>query len=112
MERRTVINGKVEHARKVERVLQWLGWGVACLGIAAIVVFSVFWAAGDLDVEQALSLLIGTALASILSGSTVYGAGVNVGLGAERLNLAVRDADQPQAGEASQATGGEATGRR
>jgi hypothetical protein len=36
-------------------------------------------------------------LASILSGATVYGSGVNVGLGAERLNLAVK-ADQSQAG--------------
>ena len=101
MERRTVIIGKIEHAWKVERILQWLGWGVGCLGLAGIVVFSVFWAVGDLGDEQALSLLIGTALASILSGATVYGAGVNVGLGAERLNLAVRDPDQPQAGEAS-----------
>ncbi len=106
MERRTVTNGKIEHARKVERILQWLGWGVACLGIAGIVVFSAFWAAGDLDDEQALSLLIGTALASILSGATVYGSGVNVGLGAERLNLAVRDANQPQADDAGGAAGG------
>jgi hypothetical protein len=105
MERRTVINGKIEHAWKVERILQWLGWGVGCLGVAGIVVFSVFWAAGDLDDEQALSLLIGTALASILSGATVYGSGVNVGLGAERLNLALGDADQPQPGDASQADG-------
>jgi hypothetical protein len=43
-------------------------------------VFSVFWAMGDLDDEQALSLLIGTALAAILSGATAYGSGVNVGL--------------------------------
>jgi hypothetical protein len=64
--------------------------------IAGIAVFSVFWAMGDLDDEQALSLLIGTALASILSGATVYGSGVNVGLGAERLNLAVK-AEQSQA---------------
>jgi flagellar motor component MotA len=96
MERRAVITGKIEHARKVERTLQWVGWGVVCLGIAGIAVFSVFWAMGDLDDEQALSLLIGTALAAILSGATIYGSGVNVGLGAERLNLAVK-ADHSQA---------------
>jgi flagellar motor component MotA len=94
MEHQAVIMGKIEHARKVERVLQWLGWSVACLGIAGIAVFSVFWALGDLSAEQALSLLIGTALASILSGATAYGSGVNVGLGAERLDLATRAADQ------------------
>jgi flagellar motor component MotA len=94
MEDRAVIAGKVRQARKVERALQWLGWSVACLGITGMVVFSVFWALGDLNDEQALSLLIGTALASILSGATVYGSGINVGLGAERLDLAVRVADQ------------------
>ena len=105
MERRTVIKGKIEHAWKVERILQWLGWGVGCLGVAGIVVFSVFWALGDLSDEQALSLLIGTALASILSGATVYGSGVSVGLGAERLNLEIVDAGQPQPGDASRAGG-------
>ena len=39
MERRTVIHGKVEHAWKVEQLLQWLGWAVGCLGVAAIAVF-------------------------------------------------------------------------
>jgi len=97
MEPRGIITGKIEHARKVERILQWLGWSVACLGITGIAVFSVFWALGDLSDEQALSLLIGTALASLLSGATVYGSGVNVGLGAERLDLAARAADQSQA---------------
>jgi len=106
MERRTVISGKVEHAWKVERFLQWLGWGVGCLGVAAIVVLSVFWALGGLSDEQALSLLIGTALASILSGATVYAAGVNVGLGAERLNLAAAEADQPQPGDTAARTTG------
>jgi predicted anti-sigma-YlaC factor YlaD len=94
MNDQAVIAAKVEHARNVERALQWLGWLVACLGIAGIAVFSVYWALGDLNDEQAVSLLIGTALASILSGATVYGAGVNVGLGAERLDLAARPADQ------------------
>ena len=106
MERRTVIHGKVEHAWKVEQLLQWLGWAVGCLGVAAIAVFSVFWALGDLSDEQALSLLIGTALASILSGATVYAAGVNVGLGAERLSLAAAEADQPQPGDTAARTTG------
>jgi len=35
-----------------------------------------------------VSLILGTALATVLSGATAYGSGVNVGLGAERLELA------------------------
>ncbi len=92
MEHQAVITDQIEHARKVGRVLQWLGWAVACLGVAGLAVFSVFWALGDLSAEQAASLLIGTALASVLSGAAAYGSGVNVGLGAERLDLAVRAA--------------------
>ena len=55
----------------------------------AVVVFAVLWALGDLDAEQALSLIFGAAFAAVLSGATAYGSGVNVGLGAERLELAV-----------------------
>lgn len=83
------ILAKVRHARKVETALQWMGWSVAVLGVAAVVVFAVLWALGDLDAEQALSLIFGAAFAAVLSGATAYGSGVNVGLGAERLELAV-----------------------
>ncbi|HEY5359730.1 MAG TPA: hypothetical protein VIJ82_18950 [Streptosporangiaceae bacterium] len=85
------IAAKVEHAREVEQVLQWLGWSVAVLGLIGVAAFSVLWAAGGLSTEQGVSLILGTALAVILSGATAYGAGVNVGLGAERLELAARD---------------------
>jgi hypothetical protein len=44
--------------------------------------------AGDLDAEQGVTLVLGTTLATVLSGVTAYGAGVNIGLGAERLRLA------------------------
>jgi hypothetical protein len=53
------------------------------------------WAIGDVDAEQALGLILGTALASILSGAAAYGSGVNLGLGAERLGLAAAAADHP-----------------
>jgi hypothetical protein len=85
------IAAKVEHARGVEEFLQRLGWSVAVLGVVGVAAFSVLWATGELDVEQAVSLILGTALAVILSGAAAYGSGVNVGLGAERLELAARD---------------------
>jgi hypothetical protein len=94
MERQARISAKVEHARQVEGILQWLGWSVALLGLVGIVVFAVLWVAGQLGAEQAIGLILGTALATIMSGATVYGSGVNVGLGAERLDLAVRSAGQ------------------
>jgi hypothetical protein len=94
-EHQAVITGKIEHARKVGHVLQWLGWSLICLGVVGIVAFSVLWAIGDVDTEQALGLILGTALASILSGAAAYGSGVNLGLGAERLDLAVAAADHP-----------------
>ncbi|MGO8727427.1 MAG: hypothetical protein ACLQK8_12065 [Streptosporangiaceae bacterium] len=88
MEGQARITAKVEHARAVEQVLQWLGWSVAALGVLGVVAFSVLWAVGELNLDQAVSLILGTALATVLSGATAYGSGVNVGLGAERLELA------------------------
>jgi predicted anti-sigma-YlaC factor YlaD len=84
------ISAKVEHARQVEKVLHWLGWLVVAVGAAGMAVYTVFWAAGDLSAEQGVSLVLGTMLATVLSGATAYGAGVNIGLGAERLHLAAR----------------------
>src|ERR1700683_3343044 len=90
------ITAMVERARKVEGILLWVGWSVAVLGLAGVAVFSVMWATGDLNAEQAVSLILGTCLASILSGATAYGSGVNLGLRAERLELAARDAAPPR----------------
>ena len=78
-------------------MLQRLGWSVGVLGLAGVAIFAVLWAIGDLDIEQAISLILGTCLATILSGATAYGSGVNVGLGAERLELAARSAVPPSA---------------
>jgi hypothetical protein len=92
MERQAKITAKVKHARAVEGFLQWLGWSVAALGVLGVAVFAVGWAVGDLHSEQAISLILGTCLATVLSGATAYGSGVNVGLGAERLEIAARGA--------------------
>jgi hypothetical protein len=87
MENPGLISAKVEHARQVETTLQWIGWLVAVVGVVGMAVFSAFWAVGDLSDEQGVSLVLGTTLATVLSGASAYGAGVNVGLGAERLRL-------------------------
>jgi hypothetical protein len=60
---------KIEHARQVERV-------------------------GRLSPGQTIAASLGTTLGSILSGATAYGSGVNVGLGAERLELAAARLEQ------------------
>jgi cation transporter-like permease len=89
------IAAKVERAREVEQVLQRLGWSVVVLGVIGVATFAVLWAVGQLSAEQGVSLILGTALAVILSGATAYAAGVNIGLGAERLELAARTAVDP-----------------
>jgi hypothetical protein len=90
------IAAKIERARQVERVLLWIGWLVAALGVAGMAAFTAFWVAGDLDAEQGVSLVLGTTLATVLAGVTAYGAGVNIGLGAARLQLAARAVDAGQ----------------
>jgi hypothetical protein len=91
MEPQARITAKVERARVVEEFLLRLGWSVGVLGVIGVVVYAVLWGLGDLSIEQAISLILGTCLATILSGATAYGSGINVGLGAERLEIAVRD---------------------
>jgi hypothetical protein len=86
------ISAKVEQARQVAKALRWLGWLVAVVGGAGMAVYTAFWVAGDLTAEQGVSLVLGTALATILSGATAYGAGVSIGLGAERLRIAASEA--------------------
>ena len=92
------LSDRIAHAHSVERVLLALGWTVAFLGLVGAVVFAAFWIAGDLSAEQAVSLILGTMLATILSGVSAYGAGVNVGLGADRLSVAI-EASAPGAAE-------------
>ena len=87
-----VIRKKVVAARGVERSLTFIGWIVLVIGVIGMAVTVVMWIAGQIDVDQAVALLLGTILGSILSGAAAYGSGVNVGLGAERLALALRAA--------------------
>jgi len=81
---------RLDHARRIERVLQQLGWFVAAIGVVGTGVFIGFWIADELSAEQAVSLVLGTMLATVLSGASAYGAGVNIGLGAARLELAAQ----------------------
>ena len=87
----------VERARRVGVFLQKLGWLVAALGVVGVVTYSALWATGEIDADQGVSLILGTALAVVLSGATSYGAGVNLELGAERLDLAAREPPDPAA---------------
>ena len=91
------IERRLEHARRIEVILQRLGWFVATIGVVGIGVFIGFWIADELSAEQAVSLVLGTMLATVLSGASAYGAGVNIGLGAARLELAAQSsvADVP-----------------
>lgn len=86
------IERRLEHARRIEVILQRLGWFVAMIGVVGIGVFIGFWIADELSAEQAVSLVLGTMLATVLSGASAYGAGVNIGLGAARLEIAARSA--------------------
>jgi len=96
MEPQARIAAKVEHAREVEGFLCRLGWSVGVFGLIGVAVFAVMWGFGYLNTEQTISLIVGTCLATILSGATAYGSGTNVGLGAERLEIAARGAPTEQ----------------
>jgi hypothetical protein len=96
---------KFDHAKRVERVLQWLGWTVAVLATRSPVGFVSLWMAGRLTGGQAVGASFATIVGSILSGASADGSGVSVGLGAERLEVAASlardlpDSHEPRAGE-------------
>ena len=95
IERQARTAAKAGHARLAERCLQWLGWPAAVPGVLGVIAQAVLWADGSLGMNQAVSLILGTALAAILSGATAYGADVRVGPGRERLELAALAARPP-----------------
>ena len=51
MEHQERISVKVEHALGVERVLRFIGWSVAGLGIIGVAGFVILWIIGELDVD-------------------------------------------------------------
>jgi uncharacterized membrane protein YkgB len=64
---------KIDHARQVERILQWLGWTVVVLAAMRLIGFVGLWMAGRLSGGQAFGASLGTILGSILLGSPPTG---------------------------------------
>jgi type IV secretory pathway VirB2 component (pilin) len=79
------LQGRVEHALKVERFLTWLGWLVAMVGVVAVVVTLTLAITGSMGWQRALISAFGILAATVLSGATAYGSGTNIGLSAARL---------------------------
>jgi hypothetical protein len=93
---RSEMHKRVEHAISTERFLLRLGWLVLALGITSLVVTGALLVHGDITMEQALAAVFGVVISGILSGAAAYGSGINIGLGASRLVLALEpeeDAD-------------------
>jgi hypothetical protein len=80
---------RVEHAVAIGTFMRRLGWIVLFLAVASLIVTVVLWLLGDISFEQALATIFGVIISSILSGAAAYSSGVNIGLGASRLSLAM-----------------------
>lgn len=79
------VEARIAHAFKVERVLTWLGWTVAVVGVLAIAGEVGSAIAGATSWSRAVVTSFGILAATVLSGATAYGSGTNVGLAAARL---------------------------
>jgi hypothetical protein len=86
---------RVRHALSTERFMLRLGWLVLALAIAGLAVTAALWLRGDITVEQALAAIFGVIISGILSGAATYAAGINIGLGACRLVLALTAEEEP-----------------
>jgi hypothetical protein len=88
---RDEMHARVLHALATERFMLRLGWIVLALAVAGLAVTAGLWLHGDISMEQALAAIFGVIITGILSGAAAYSSGINVGLGASRLLLAMRD---------------------
>ena len=86
---RAEMRDRVEHAVATEKFMMRLGWIVLFLAVTSLAVAVGLWLHGDLTPEQALAAIFGVIISGILSGAAAYSSGVNVGLGASRLVLAM-----------------------
>ncbi len=85
------VEGRIQHALRVERVLVNLGWFVAVVGVVAVLATlgTALW--GETSWSRALVAAFGILAATVLSGAAAYGSGTNIGLAAVRLK---RDVDK------------------
>jgi hypothetical protein len=86
---RAEMRARVEHAITTERFMLRLGWVVLALGVTSLVVTGALLVRGDITMEQALAAVFGVIISGILSGAAAYSSGINIGLGASRLVLAL-----------------------
>ena len=84
-----------EHAVATEKFMLRLGWLVLALAVTSLAVTAALWLHGDITMEQALAAIFGVIITGILSGAAAYASGINVGLGASRLVLAM-EAEEEQ----------------
>ena len=77
---------RVARARSVARLMRRLGWVSLAVGVTALVGIVALLAVGDLDGEEALLVVTGTVLATMVSGAATYGSGMNLTLSASRLD--------------------------
>jgi hypothetical protein len=83
------MHDRVERAFATWRFMTRLGWIVLSLAVTGLLVTIVLWLHGDITLEQTMASAFGVIISSILSGAASYSSGINIGLGASRLALAL-----------------------
>jgi hypothetical protein len=89
------MRSRVEHAVATEKFMLRLGWLVLALALTSLAVTVVLWLHGDITGEQTLAAVFGVIITGILSGAAAYTSGINIGLGASRLVLAM-ETEEPE----------------
>ena len=87
---------RVRHAVATEKFMLRLGWLVLALAVTSLAVTAALWLHGDITMEQALAAVFGVIITGILSGAAAYASGINIGLGASRLVLAMEPEEEQE----------------
>lgn len=76
---------RIMRARSVGRVLRRVGWYTAAAGLVSLAFTIYFVITGDVTGDEAVKVITGTILGTLLTGITAYGSGSGLTLAASNL---------------------------
>lgn len=81
----------IVQARRTASRMRWFGIASQLLALLFMLVTAIEIAMGDIDLIDGLLLLLGAGFAAVVAGVATFASGVNLSLGAARLEVTVAD---------------------
>lgn len=76
---------RIVRARQVARVMRRVGWSVVAAGLVSLAFTIYFVSTGDVTGDEAVAVITGTILGTMLTGIAAYGSGMGLTIAASNL---------------------------